>query len=220
MWRLTTVITQCCISELYKTKDQAVIDLAKKCERRRCGHIPDPLSGHDCITACLNVDGENKHRYILATQDDTLRAEMRAIPGVPMMYIRRAVMIMEPPSPASLSRRDTREREKLGGTEKRKRGREDDENEARNKKRKGPKEPNPKSVLKKKKKPIAVEKRTEDKNREDGDGVARDNIIGEVSDLVRRSKSVRRRNKHKKASKGTEDSIPALQDPEGQQPGG
>jgi U3 small nucleolar RNA-associated protein 23 len=214
------VITQCCIAELYKTGDQDVIALAKKCERRRCGHIPDPLSGHDCITACLNVDGENKHRYILATQDETLRAEMRAIPGVPMMYIKRAVMIMEPPSPTSLARRDTREREKLGSVEKRKRvddDGEDDDAEPTRKKRKGPKEPNPKSVLKKKKKPNAVEKRKEEKKSEDADAAMTDNIIGDVSDSVRRSKSVRRRKSHKKASKGTETSIPALPNAEGEQ---
>jgi U3 small nucleolar RNA-associated protein 23 len=214
------VITQCCISELYKTGDQDVIALAKKCERRRCGHIPEPLSGHDCISACLNIDGDNKHRYILATQDDTLRAEMRAIPGVPMMYIRRAVMIMEPPSPASLARRDTREREKLGSVEKRKRvedGGEDDDAERTRKKRKAPKEPNPKSVMKKKRKPNMVEKRKDEKKGEDGDVVVSANIIGEVSESVRRSKSVRRRKSHKKASKETEDSIPAHADAEGQQ---
>jgi U3 small nucleolar RNA-associated protein 23 len=171
------------------------------------------------MTACLNIDGDNKHRYILATQDETLRAEMRAIPGVPMMYIRRAVMIMEPPSPASLAKRDTREREKLGSVEKRKRVEDDGEDgdaEPTRKKRKATKEPNPKSVMKKKKKPNPMERRKEER-REDGEAVASDNIIGEISDSVRRSKSVRRRKSHKKASKGMEDSIPALPNAEGEQ---
>ena len=209
------VITQCSISELYKTGDQAVIALAKKCERRRCGHIPEPLIGHDCITACLNIEGENKHRYILATQDEELRAEMRSVPGVPMVYIRRAVMIMEPPSPASLTRRDAREREKLGGLEKRKREGGEDEGEegVKRKKRKGPKEPNPLSVKKKKKRPM---ERMDDTNKVDdgnnGIGNVVYNIVGDVTESIRRTKVVRRRKKHKRLSKGTEDSIPAVRE--------
>jgi U3 small nucleolar RNA-associated protein 23 len=145
---------------------------------------------------------------------------MRAIPGVPMIYIKRAVMIMEPPSPTSVARRDTREREKLGSVEKRKRVEDDgDDGEAdpARKKRKGPKEPNPKSVMKKKKKPNAVEKRNEEKKSADGDALVTDNIVGEVSGSVRRSKSVRRRKSHKKASKETDNSIPALANAEGEQ---
>jgi len=207
------VITQCSISELYKTGDQAVIALAKKCERRRCGHIPDPVVGHDCITACLNVEGENKHRYILATQDEELRAEMRSVPGVPMVYIRRAVMIMEPPSQASLTRRDTREREKLGGLEKRKRdgGEAEGEADVKRKKRKGPKEPNPLSVKKKKKNEAEGTGETDELNDQNtGTGDVVYNIVGDVTESIRRTKAVRRRKKHKRASKVTEDSIPAV----------
>ena len=84
------------------------------------------------------------------------------------------------------------------------------------KKRKAPKEPNPKSLMKKKKKANPMERKKEER-REDGEAVASDNIIGEISDSVRRSKFVRRRKSHKKASKGMEDSIPALPNMEGQQ---
>lgn len=204
------VISQCCIAELYKNKDPAPIALAKKCERRRCGHIPDPLSSHDCLTSCINIHGENKHRYILATQDENLRGAMRQIPGVPMVYIRRAVMIMEPPSPVTLNRREELERKKLGGLErttatKRIRGDGDEEDEEKLiKKKKGSKEPNPLSVKKRKPKSEgnAASRRVPTAGEEDGPRV---NIIGEVTDSLRRRKSTRRRRRHKKS---TADSAP------------
>jgi U3 small nucleolar RNA-associated protein 23 len=124
--------------------------------------------------------------------------EMRLIPGVPMVYIRRAVMIMEPPSPASTDRRDTIELDKLGGREtlKRKRG----EEEGKVRKKKGPKEPNPLSI-KKKKKSVKENARKGGEDTNDGDVkdlvITESNIIGDVTDSVRRSKSTRRRRHHK-----------------------
>jgi U3 small nucleolar RNA-associated protein 23 len=205
------VITQCSISELYANGDQDPITLAKSCERRRCGHIPDALSSHDCLTSCINISGENKHRYILATQDEQLRGEMRRIPGVPMIYIRRAVMIMEPPSPASLDRKDALERQKLGGIDgsgKRKRG--NDEDEKVKKKKRGPKEPNPLSI-KKKKKPEgtvidAKEIKTNQGDQESKVIEAELNVIGDVTEETRRYK--RRRKHHKKPINAEKETIP------------
>ena len=120
-----------------------------------------------------------------------------------MVYIRRAVMIMEPPSPASMERRDVIEREKLGGGTalgKRKRG--EDDGKIR-KQKKGPKEPNPLSV--KKKKPLKESARTkenkEERERNEGDntdleGYVDTNIIGDITDSLRRLKSTRRRRHH------------------------
>jgi U3 small nucleolar RNA-associated protein 23 len=200
------VITQCSISELYANADPAPINLAKSFERRRCGHIPNALSSDDCLTSCINISGENKHRYVLATQDEQLRGEMRQVPGVPMVYIRRAVMIMEPPSPATLERREVHEREKLGGLEGSKRKRDGGDDEGRvKKKKKGSKEPNPLSVKKKKAlKPAITEAPggLEDKAVE-----GEQNVIGEVTDSVRRHKSTRRR-KHKKSSITNNETIP------------
>lgn len=212
------MITQCCISELYANADPAAIALAKSCERRRCGHIPDPVSSHDCLTSCIDISGKNKHRYILATQDEQLRGQMRKIPGVPMVYIRRAVMIMEPPSPASLARRDALEQEKLSGLEgqgKRKRDEDEDEQTAA-KKKKLPKEPNPLSMKKKKKTTPARAMVLPTENSEQSvageeDSIGNENegnIIGDITDSVRRRKSTRRRKYHKK-SKPNSETIPA-----------
>jgi U3 small nucleolar RNA-associated protein 23 len=202
------VITQCSISELYTSGDKEAIALAKSFERRRCGHIPDALSSHDCLTSCINISGENKHRYILASQDEILRGEMRVIPGVPMVYIRRAVMIMEPPSPATLARKDVLERAKLGGLEPTgKRKRDDEEGEKVKKKRKGPKEPNPLSIKKKMRSAEGTEG-SRAGNKDGNDVVQEQNVIGDVTDSTRRHKSIRRRKRHK-GSKAMGNATPA-----------
>jgi U3 small nucleolar RNA-associated protein 23 len=138
---------------------------------------------------------------------------MRQIPGVPLIYIKRAVMVMEPISPATLDRRDALERTKLGGMErlsKRKERDEDDEDKPI-KKKKGPKEPNPLSV-KRKKKPTQDSSNivTETSTRNDAEGAVEveANVIGEVTDSVRRHKSTRRRKHHKKPAQQGEEMIP------------
>ncbi|KAG6381339.1 hypothetical protein JVT61DRAFT_5749 [Boletus reticuloceps] len=44
----------------------------------------------------------NKHRYVVATQSRALRVMLRLIPAVPIVHRNRAVMILEPPSDATL----------------------------------------------------------------------------------------------------------------------
>ncbi|CAK7198624.1 hypothetical protein SEUCBS139899_001288 [Sporothrix eucalyptigena] len=106
--KVKIMITQCCIRHLYaRAKEPGMnraIDLAKTFERRRCGHRPDKfeeaLSTLDCLTHVVDEKGkgENKHRYVVATQDQSVRRYMRTVSGVPLIYINRSVMIMEPMS--------------------------------------------------------------------------------------------------------------------------
>jgi len=132
-----------------------------------------------------------------------------------MVYIRRAVMIMEPPSPATLAKREVLEREKLGGggngLGKRKRNGEGDG--LVRKRKKGSKEPNPLSV-KKKQRVTATQPAREDGNkrsdREDvNSGNDEENVVGEVTESTRRQKSTRKRKHHKRSSKLTAETIPA-----------
>ena len=44
----------------------------------------------------------NKHRYVIATQSHPLRVSLRTVPGVPIVHLNRAVMILEPASDATL----------------------------------------------------------------------------------------------------------------------
>lgn len=106
------MITQCCIKELYDAKADPSIRLAKSMERRRCGHVDAPETPTSCILECVGT--RNKNRYIVATQDQKLREKLRRVPGVPLVYINRSVMILEPPSPATLMIKEIREKAKLG----------------------------------------------------------------------------------------------------------
>ncbi|QSZ35335.1 hypothetical protein DSL72_008205 [Monilinia vaccinii-corymbosi] len=179
------MITQCSMRHLYAASSEPgvsyLIDKAKTYERRRCGHLPEdypePLSAHECIKAVVDGkgNGTNKHRYVVASQDIEVRKAMRAIQGVPLVYINRSVMIMEPMAGISTEVRDKEERSKFrqgikpgraSGSLKRKRNEGDEDDDAESakkdvgaegsvaKKKKnapGPKGPNPLAMKKKKK---------------------------------------------------------------------
>ncbi|CAK9436455.1 uncharacterized protein LODBEIA_P10130 [Lodderomyces beijingensis] len=162
---LKPMITQCCIEQLYTTKNQTLIDIAKSFERRKCNHRT-AIAPSDCIHSIVDIKGVNKHRYIVATQDAELRKRLRRVPGVPLIYMNRSVMVMEPLSDASRAFSQAWEESKLTGglndlSAGIKRKEEDGEDKKKEevgdgeasgrKKRKGPKGPNPLSVKKKKK---------------------------------------------------------------------
>lgn len=69
-----------------------------------------------CIWTVVAVDKSfNKHRYLVATQDYRLRARLRKIPAIPLLYIKRSVMVMEPMSEATAQARERIETAKLTG---------------------------------------------------------------------------------------------------------
>lgn len=124
--RPPTVITQCSIRHLYKENTDptvaAAIEVAKTvCERRRCGHhpeqYPEPLSTLECLSSIVDPQhtGNNKHRYCVASQDVEVRRAMRAVRGVPLVYVSRSVMVMEPLSDATALTREREERAKFRG---------------------------------------------------------------------------------------------------------
>ncbi|RCI15370.1 hypothetical protein L249_6751 [Ophiocordyceps polyrhachis-furcata BCC 54312] len=200
--KVKPMITQCEIRKLYARKDEPgvsdVIDAAKSFERRRCGHHPDeypePLSTMDCMRSVIDAKdkGDNKHRYVVASQSQEVRRMLRGIRGVPLIYVRRSVMILEPMSDESALTRARDEKSKFRAEikatlGKRKReevsdGDRDDtghstikQNEAtsemaekKKKKKRGPKGPNPLSV-KKSKKPQAKARKQEDVKMTAGD---------------------------------------------------
>lgn len=169
------MITQCDMRHLYdaKPKNETLILQAKEYERRRCGHheLEEPLSTLDCLSSVVDPkgSGSNKHRYVVASNEKEVRTKMRRIPGVPLIYISKSVVLMEPMTSATEKYREKEEKSKfklgLKGQRKpdagEKRKREDDdekddksiatETQAPKKRRqKGPKQPNPLSMKKKK----------------------------------------------------------------------
>jgi len=146
----SSVITQCCIHELYLQgkSQQPAVDLAKTFERRKCNH-KEAIPGNECIAA---VVGEtNKHRYVITTQSHPLRVTLRAIPGVPIVHVNRSVMVLEPASDVTLQFKQRAEQEALGPStsEKAMLSAATPQVEPVVRKKKGPKGPNPLSVKKK-----------------------------------------------------------------------
>lgn len=149
------------MQELYNTKNQNLIEIGKSFERRRCNHPPQsPLPPHECIKSIVIIDGENKHRYIVASDNEKLRWSLRKIPGIPLIYMNRSVMVMEPLSKASAQVSRRLEKGKLSAglndvkvglkvPEKINNEPESDVTQ-KTKRKKGPKGPNPLSVKKKK----------------------------------------------------------------------
>jgi len=167
------MITQCCIVELYKLgpTEQEAVDLAKSFERRKCNHR-EAISSDECIAS---VVGEaNKHRYVIACQSQPMRVRLRSIPGVPIVHLNRSVMVLEPPSDATLeAKRDTEEKALLPSAPERGQVVGPGAEEPPKKKRKGPKGPNPLSVKKKKVKTDDGAQATGSKRKREGDHSSR-----------------------------------------------
>lgn len=234
--KIKPMITQCSMRHLYKAASEPgvsfLIDKAKLFERRRCGHLPEeypePLSTKECI--CSVVDPKdsktNKHRYVVASQQQDVRKIMRAIKGVPLVYINRSVMIMEPMAGATVETREREERGKFragiksgraSGSQgmKRKRNGEDDgdlagsgsaDEERQVKKKKavrGPKGPNPLAIKKSKKRVDGdgVKLPSQEASAKKIDRTADDGMVAETSEgNVKR----KRRRKHKSGTAGGE----------------
>ncbi|KAI4596169.1 hypothetical protein KJ359_005676 [Pestalotiopsis sp. 9143b] len=121
--KVKPLITQCSMRHLYGTKSEpgvnAAIELGKTFERRRCGHHPDqypePLSTLECLSSVVDPkdNGVNKHRYVVASNDQPTRQALRTVKGTPLVYISRSVMIMEPMADESVQVRNREEKAKL-----------------------------------------------------------------------------------------------------------
>ena len=188
------------LEEVPQTTKDALILTAKSMERRRCNHhvLDEPLSTLECFISVIDPKNSqtNKNRYVVASQDEDVRRYCRGIRGVPLVFVKRSVMVMEPMAAGSINVREGMEREKFrsglktrstGIIGKRKRDEDDggpiageddgaksipegDEKAGKKKRTKGPKGPNPLSV-KKPKKSTARDQR-EETTREGGLGEA------------------------------------------------
>lgn len=54
-------------------------------------------------------EGKLKRRFFVATQDKDLRTAAARIPGIPVLYLNKVTMVLEPPSSASVNYRNTAE---------------------------------------------------------------------------------------------------------------
>ncbi|KAL1918654.1 uncharacterized protein VTP21DRAFT_2676 [Calcarisporiella thermophila] len=164
------MITQCVINELYSQCENvdAAKQLVRDMEKRRCPHREEAVSAHQCISEI--IADTNPHNYCVSSQDPNLRELLRCIPGVPLLYINRSVLILEPPSEETLEHAQRAEMKKIHAKKEeldflQRRNPEalakkkEEEERGKKRKRKGPKGPNPLSVKKSKKKKEEGDKR-------------------------------------------------------------
>ncbi|KAG0196070.1 hypothetical protein BGX28_000170 [Mortierella sp. GBA30] len=74
---------------------------SKRFEKRRCKH-QEAVDESICLSQIIS--GSNPHNYVVASQSKKLRSQFGKVPGVPLLYINRANLILEPPSEASMSK--------------------------------------------------------------------------------------------------------------------
>lgn len=97
-------------------KDPLIL-LAKTMERRRCNHheLDDPLSTLECISSVIDPkkSATNKNRYVVASQEEEVRRFCRGVKGVPLVYVKRSVMILEPMAESTIGVKEGIERDKF-----------------------------------------------------------------------------------------------------------
>jgi len=112
------MITQCCIHALYLSgrEAQPAVDLAKNFERRRCNHRVEADGKMKYPEECLAdvVGDRNKHRYVVAAQSQVIRQRLRQVPSVPLVHVKRSVMVLEPISTATERAKADLEEGRLG----------------------------------------------------------------------------------------------------------
>ena len=105
------------LSSIPQPQKDSLIAMAKNMERRRCNHhtLDNPLSTLDCVSSVIDPKkaGANKAHVVVASQHEEVRRWCRGVKGVPLVYVKRSVMIMEPMSDGSASVREGIERGKF-----------------------------------------------------------------------------------------------------------
>ncbi|OAD69094.1 hypothetical protein PHYBLDRAFT_101239, partial [Phycomyces blakesleeanus NRRL 1555(-)] len=91
------MVTECTIHELQSKGREftnAMI-VAKRFEHRRCAH-KTPVKSAACISEIIG--STNQYHYCVASQDKKLRSHLRSVPGVPLLHIKKNLVILEPMS--------------------------------------------------------------------------------------------------------------------------
>ena len=226
--RIKPMITHCTLLHLRALPtsiSKPILELTReKCELRRCGHheLEEPLSTMDCFLDCIDSKhqersdgsvGTNKNRYVVATQNGEARRQLRDIPGTPLLYVKRSVLVMEPMAQRSMDAKEQEERSKFRAGIKARRGlkrKRDEETNGRGeagkevareehgvqkrKKTTGPKAPNPLSMLKPKKRQVLQDGQREDVNEIKDDIPV---VNGSLSEEAGEQQKKKRKRKHK-----------------------
>lgn len=93
--------TNCVLQELRQKESPAIFNARRLETIKMCKHEKN-TSGADCIKQIIG--DANKHHYGVCAQQDDLRESLRDVPGVPLLFINRGILLMEAPSEATLKR--------------------------------------------------------------------------------------------------------------------
>ena len=155
------------VGELEKVGEPVAAALALALTFKRLKHGGD-TNAADAIKTLVGT--RNKNKYIVCTQDASLRDELAKVPGVPLVYLNHCALVLEPPSRASLGAHRKSEAKKIIPTRDERRrlqvpGGVSKATSARKPKprREGPKGPNP----------LSVKKRIRSETADDGGGGTR-----------------------------------------------
>ena len=99
------VVTRCITQELAALGDEfkeAALMARQRFDFRKCGHESQPIGARRCIQSMI-TSNQNAHHYMVATQDKALRRSLAETAGVPLMYLNGVVLVLEPPSQASVA---------------------------------------------------------------------------------------------------------------------
>ncbi len=55
----------------------------------------------DLLVSSENRSSINGRKFFVATQDTELRSRLRSLPGTPLIYLNKVIMVLEPPSDQS-----------------------------------------------------------------------------------------------------------------------
>jgi len=156
---VTLLTTGCCISEIEAIGSPQLYGatiILKGMPLFRCNH-KKAIGAGACIKSLIK-DG-NQHHFIVASQDPSLREDLRDIPGIPLLYLHGNAPTLEKPSDLTEQFTDeiadgktalsTHQKRVIEHLKKAKFG--EQEEAPKKKKRKGPKGPNPLSCKKSKK---------------------------------------------------------------------
>lgn len=93
--------TACVIHELQLKKSPAIFN-AKRLEIRRCPHTNNHRPGEECIREIIG--DQNAHHYGVCAQQWSLREALRLVPGVPLLFVNRGILLMEDPSEVTVAK--------------------------------------------------------------------------------------------------------------------
>ena len=94
--------------------DAATRTLVKQMQVLRAGQSDEESSDMDPRMAIEKLVGSNnRHKFLVATQDDDLKNALNQIPGVPILSFQQVVLVLEEPSHSTMSQWSNLERHKV-----------------------------------------------------------------------------------------------------------